>query len=290
MSYTQRDQHILDYALFELDGVKPYPGGGLFRGPKPIGPNFISCIGAAQTFGCFVQDPFPMLLSRNIGLEVLNLGHGGAGPTFHNSNQAIMRYINLSKLVIVQVFSGRSQSNSEFKTSFHGMEGYRLKDNKQMIAAEFYAHYLRENPSKIESLVQETRTNYVKDMITLLCDIKVPKILFWFSVRKPKYFSEYRLPLYKFWGAFPQFVNDEMINLIIPYADDYVECISSSGLPQKLYDKDGRQTSVIHSYNIENPEVRIETENNYYPSPEMHIEAAKVLTLACNRFLKNIND
>ena len=43
-------------------------------------PYFV-CIGAAQTFGCFVAKPYPSLLADALDMRVVNLGLGSATPS-----------------------------------------------------------------------------------------------------------------------------------------------------------------------------------------------------------------
>ena len=285
MGYQQRDKEIIDYQMFELPGVRPHPGDGMFRGPRPSSDTYIACVGAAQTFGCFCEDPFPVLLAQRLGVETLNLGSGGAAPTFHNSNSALMGYINNARLVIVQVLSGRSQSNSMFRLTHHGMEGERVSDGLRMTAEEFFEELLKSAPESVPQIVRETRQNYVRDMCRLLQDIAPPKILFWFSVRTPEYAEECALPVWKLWGAFPQFINREMIDQIKTYANEYVECVTDRGLPQPLVTRDGKPAQVTHSYNLVKEKVTVESYNRYYPSPEMHQDAANLLEPVCRKLL-----
>jgi len=285
MGYQQRDKEIIDYEMFELAGVRPYPGDGMFRGPRPTSSTYIACVGAAQTFGCFCEKPFPVLLTERLAVETLNLGSGGASPTFHNSNSSLMRYINDASLVIVQVLSGRSQSNSMFRLTHHGMEGERVSDGLRMTAEEFFEELVTTSPESVPLIVKETRQNYVRDMCRLLQDISPPKILFWFSVRPVEYTEEYTLPVWKLWGAFPQFVNREMIDEIKRYADEYVECVTDRGLPQLLITKDGKPALVTHSYNLVKKKVTVESYNRYYPSPEMQEDAATLLEPVCRKLL-----
>jgi hypothetical protein len=76
-----------------------------------------------------------------------------------------------------------------------------------------------------------------------------------------------------------------MVAGLTPRCDAYVECVTRRGLPQRLVDREGKPTTVMHSYNLLNPEVRTETHNNYYPSPEMHEDAANALEPICRRLL-----
>jgi hypothetical protein len=84
----------------------------------------------------------------------------------------------------------------------------------------------------------------------------------------------------------PQLVNREMVDEIRRHADDYVECVSSRGLPRKLLDRNGRPVAVARNYNLWRPErPQRYFEDSYYPSPEMHEEAAAALMPACRRLL-----
>ena len=114
MGYEERDWEIVDY------GVEMTPDHRFkLRGPLPDldGADYFSTVGAAQTFGCFCQKPYPMLLQEQLALPVLNLGVGGAGPEFFNNNPILIDYINRSRFVVVQVMSGRSQSKWRVKRS-----------------------------------------------------------------------------------------------------------------------------------------------------------------------------
>lgn len=282
--YQERDAHIVDYGIYELPGVKPHPGAGRFRGPRVIGPTYIACIGAAQTFGCLCTLPFPFLLGTQLAIETLNLGYGGAGPTFHNSNARLLQYINQARMVVVQVLSGRSQSNSHFQTTSHARVGVRIVDGERMTAEQFYFDVAAHEPEKLKDIVEETRENYINCMVKLLEDIKIPKILFWFSQRSPDYKEVYGLSIWDLFGGFPQLVNRRMVDAIRRRSDAFVECVSSRGLPQQLHDKSGKPAYITVLDDLSGQQIRW-TQNDYYPSPEMHDDAAKVLAPVCRRFL-----
>ena len=78
--YQARDREVVDYRMTELPGT-----GLMFRGPLPEmleAGSYFAAVGAAQTFGCLCEAPYPVLLAQAIGLPALNLGYGGAGPEF----------------------------------------------------------------------------------------------------------------------------------------------------------------------------------------------------------------
>ena len=279
--YQRSDAHIIDYQLYELPGV-----AGFFRGPPVNSDAYIACIGAAQTFGRLVPTPFPALLSRALGIDALNLGRGGKGPTFHSSTPQLLEYINRAQLVIVQFFSGRSLSNSLFQLSGHGNLGVNLKDGTQTSADEFYTWLLGQGTQLAQQIVAETRESYVAALTALLEAIRPPKILFWFSVRTPAYQEIWELPVGRLWGDFPHLVNQAMVERLRARGAAYVECVSRRGLPQQIRDRDGNPTW----FNVSptgHPEVR-ETLNTYYPSPEMHDDAATALLPVCRKLLSGL--
>jgi len=93
--YQLSDAHIVDYQVYQLPGVR-----GVFRGPPLTSDRYVACIGAAQTFGRFVQNPFPSLLAEALGVEALNLGRGGVGPSFALSEPGLMDSINRAEAAI----------------------------------------------------------------------------------------------------------------------------------------------------------------------------------------------
>jgi hypothetical protein len=279
IGYQRSDAHLIDYELYQLPGVD-----GWFRGPPISSDEYVACLGAAQTFGRFVHAPFPKLISRALGIDVLNLGRGGAGPTFYPSNPKLMDYINNARVVIVQVLSGRSQSNSVFSTTSHGLRGVNLMDGRELSADQFYTWLMGQDIQLARKIVTETRENYVSAMTQLLAQIQPPKILFWFSVRSPDYPERWELPLWRLWGDFPHFVNQAMLDQLRSRADVYVECVSRQGLPQPILDRSGNPAS-FSDVSLLTSEAVMKTENNYYPSPEMHELAATLLTPACREIL-----
>ncbi len=64
-------------------------------------------------------------------------------------------------------------------------------------------------------------------------------------------------------------VNREMVEAMKSASDFYVECSSSEGIPQLIYDSKGK----------------VARRNKYYPSPEMQQKAAELLIPVCQKIL-----
>lgn len=274
MFYQDVDRGHFDYRPTPIPG---FPGRWL-RGPavdrsRP----YVACIGAAQTFGRFCTRPFPALLADRLGIQVENHGAGGAGLGWFDRPD-FLDYLNGAQLVIVQVMSGRSEGNSLFDNSATGSQvGVRLSDGKEMRFEAFLDELTRtESRRTVTRIVRETRDNYERGSIRLLERIRPPTILFWFSKRTPDYRDDYSTH-HSLMGEFPQLVNRRMIDTIRSHANAYVECVSTRGLPQRLWAADQRINGAILEDGV--------LHNRYYPSPEMHVEATDLLESPCRELL-----
>jgi Domain of unknown function (DUF6473) len=272
--YQSLDQGHFDYDLQALPGL----AGRHFRGPgiDPSRP-FFACIGAAQTFGRFCERPYPTLLSERLGMPVLNLAVGGAGPRLFGRPE-FLEWINRAEFVVVQVMSARSESNSRFdNTATDGLVGVRTSDRRKMRFEEFLADLVAAEPRDVvREIVDETRENYVLGFSELLRRIFPPKVLLWLSKRSPGYQEDYSMH-YGILGDFPQLVTAAMLERVQAHADAFVSCISTNGLPQRLWPANGP---------IDGTQIRDgELVNQYYPSPDMHEEAARHLAPVCGRLV-----
>jgi hypothetical protein len=270
MSYQNRDKNILDYKCYPFNGYS-------LRGPevdrnKP----YMACVGAAQTFGAFCEEPFPTLLAAKLGIQVFNLGLGGAVPSQFLDNK-FLKVINHSKLAVLQVLSGRCGSNSRY-TTVRIQLGIRHDDYEVVPPVEFWRYAEKKyGKRRINKLVKETRRDYLYKMLTLIRSIKVPKILFYISTLKPEELPE-RMPN----SPFPHFIRRWMIEEMAKFCDEYVECVSNRGMPMKLYDKNGNPTAVKRPYwDSHLPPM---AQNIYYPSPQMHEDAAELLAPVCKKW------
>jgi hypothetical protein len=269
--YQSEANHIVDYQLWRLDGSDEF-----FRGPQTVlrPGKFVAYVGAAQTFGTFCRYPFPNLIGERVGQATANLGVGGAGAGRFIHDRRLMSLINDASVAVIQVMSGRSAPNSRYE-NLQGTSSLRPRDNPKapwVWAEAVWEQLFHELPhEELAMLVQETRDNWLAEMKTLLNSVRVPKILLWISPRTPNHefsFDSSKALL----GPFPHFVNQPMLEELLPLADSFVSVVSKRGLPQRLYDRyTGDQT------NLNRPNGLV-TLNHDYPSPEMHVDAAEQLT------------
>ena len=274
--YADLDRPWIDYQMW----APPSVPGKLFRGPPiDLTKRYMACLGAAQTFGRFCHEPYPTIVARRLGIQALNLGAGGAGPRFF-LNEGLLGLANGASLAIIQVLPARSEGNSWFDTSRTGtMRGMRISDRKKMRFEDWLREFVRsETPAAVEQAIRETREGYCAHMQQLLRSITVPKVLLYFSDRAPAYTCDYTT-LYGILRSPPQLVDDTVVSRLIPFADAYVECASPPDGPQRLWTADHPidGAKLIDGCLF----------NTYYPTPEMHVEAADALERACRGMVRS---
>lgn len=294
LGYQNRDAAVVDYQLWQA-----WPNGDWLRGPAPasLAPgSYFAAVGAAQTFGCFVGNPWPDLLSQQLGLPALNLGIAGAGPAWFR-REPVRALLANARFVVFQVLSGRSADNSRFAGG--GRERVRRTDGRELGADAAWREELQRdlvgvtNPvwrglknrgaawfgrREVRQLVDETRADWQRQFAALLRETAAPKLLLWWSRRRPDHRARYH-SLASLFGEFPQLVDRSMVEQLRPLANDYVECVTSRGSPQTLLDRHtGQRTSVqpAAAGTGEDPALRWH-HNAYYPSPAMHEDAAAAL-------------
>jgi hypothetical protein len=104
-------------------------------------------------------------------------------------------------------------------------------------------------------------------------------------MREPEYKERY-IHVSTLLGGFPHLVNREMLEAIKKDAEDYVHCVTDRGIPQLLKSRfTGKPTKVDPGRLRKDMKGRQWAHNFYYPSPEMHKEAAKSLAPVCKKYV-----
>lgn len=292
--YQNRDAAVVDYQLWQA-----WPDGDWLRGPAPPSlatGSYFAAVGAAQTFGCFAAEPWPALLAQRLGLPALNLGIAGAGPAWFR-REPVRALLAGARFVVFQVLSGRSADNSRFRGG--GRERVQLADGRELGADAAWREVLQHdlhgigNPllrglrnrfgawfgrGAVRELVHETRADWQRQFAALLAETAPPKLLLWWSRRRPDYRARYH-SLAALFGEFPQLVDRPMVERLRPLADAYVECVTRRGSPQPLFDRRTGAPITVQPAAAgtgEDPALRWH-HNAYYPSPAMHEDAAAAL-------------
>lgn len=280
--YSIADQKIFNYCLYDYEGY-------WLRGPDPRPlkyNNYLSFIGSAQTFGRFTYNPFVSQISNMINFPCVNLGWAGAGPENFIDTEILLNLINNGRLAILQIMSARGIYNSLMQNA----QGNRmvLYAGQKMDSSTAWENIINDpdiSSSIFWQLVDETRSNWISYYYHLFKLIRVPIILLFFGINEPILNENKTIKpknINNFMGTHPQLVTRDMINDLSLLCNAYAEVITNKGLPQKLskpviMNADGKYFPSATAF--------ISNKNNYYPSPEMHDDAAKLLIPIIQKFI-----
>lgn len=272
IQYEDNDFEIINYQSWRLAGEE---NGYAFRGPAPSRleqGEYYTCLGPATTVGRYVDRPYSLLVEEGISCAGVNLGIPGAGASLYlqEENECLLELANLGKFVIVLVMSGRSHASSLVEPPKVGqLTGPQIMQR--------YRRLYKKNRGRFVQVVRELRESFVNDYIALAKAITVPKVLLYLSHNEIRDGDDDSGSFARFHGGFPHFVNRVCIDSVSSYFDDYVECVSSSGMPQRLYSRFTGKPVL--------DEAGEERVNNFYASPQMHRDATDLLIPVCREYL-----
>lgn len=282
LNYQKSDRNVVDYELWYLAG-----GQVPLRGPRVqfAGTDYVCCIGAAQTFGRFVADPFAQQVGRFLDRPCVNLGLAGAGPDAFLNRQRFRRVIQNASLVVIQSMSGRSVSAGVFKVGGNNgvlefLSGPRKGEKK--LAQDAYK-ILRDEygQSAFDTQVKAAQDRWV-DLHRELIELCTGKTIYlWMSQKNMTSEEDHQKPNL---GVFPHFVTGDMVDAVRSQCDATVDATWAAMRPQPLRSMFTGQLEVV--YDKERyPErsERLRCFNNYYATPEMHDHAARLL---CHQIMK----
>ena len=208
----------------------------LFRGPRrDIERAYVAVLGGSETYGKFVQDPFPDLIERDLGLPVANLGCMNAGPDVFLNEESITAIAAQACVTVVQLLGAQNLSNRYY--AVHPRRNDRFLGATPLLRAifprvdftefNFTRHMLQalqhSSAERFEVVAEELRAAWVVRMKLLLARLAGPTILLWMAdVAPPSPTRQVEL------ARNPLLVDAEMVAVIRPSATGYVQVISSA--------------------------------------------------------------
>jgi hypothetical protein len=166
----------------------------LFRGPaRPLGAPYIAFLGSTETYGKFIQQPFPALVEAQTRRTCVNLGCVNGGIDVFVNDQSIMDICRAAELTVLQIMGANNLSNRFY--SVHPRRNDRFVDASSVLKAiysdvdysefAFTRHMLgalhNTSPQRFEIVVNELRQAWSARMKNMLEKIGKNVILLWFS-------------------------------------------------------------------------------------------------------------
>ena len=194
MAYDGRVGTALDYNPCRYGTSKL-----LFRGPQStLSEDYVAFIGSTETYGKFVERPYPALTGAALGVTPLNLGCVNAGIDTFLDDPTVMSLCQGARAVVVQAMAAHRLTNPLY--TVHPRRNDRfLRASDQLLSlypeAEFTdVHFTRHllsilhdiDAERFRAVVDTLRTTWVERMWALAAVVDVPVTLLWVSGRRPE--------------------------------------------------------------------------------------------------------
>lgn len=207
----------------------------LFRGPKRrLKAKYVAFIGGTETYGKFIERPFPALIERETGLTCVNFGVPNAGVDVFAQDPFVRDAATAARVTVVQVMGAQNMSNRFY--SVHPRRNDRFVNASQVLQTiyrevdfsdfHFTKHLLTNlvtvSADRFEMVRQELKQSWVARMKLLLSQISGKIILVWIAQHSPEQDEEMQN-----FGADPMFVTRDMIDSVRPVVTEVVEVVAS---------------------------------------------------------------
>lgn len=210
----------------------------MFRGPKRrLNQPYFAFIGGTETYGKFIDRPFPTLIEKDIGRTCVNFGCVNGGVDAFVNDPTIMAACHDAELTVVQIMGANFLSNRFY--SVHPRRNDRFLRALTVLQAIYNEvdfadftftrallsklHAL--SPERFDIVVTELRKAWVARMRNMLGQIGPNAVLLWFA-RKPMSDDPWNAvhdPL----QVDPLFITKSMIDELRPLVRDVVEAVPS---------------------------------------------------------------
>ena len=209
----------------------------LFRGPRrDLDAPYLAFIGGTETYGKFIEQPFPAQVEEAIGTTCVNFGFPNAGIDAFAHDPFVVGAAIKAKITVIQVLGAQNMTNRFY--AVHPRRNDRFVSASQLLGtiyrevdfADFHfnkhmlQHLLLVSPDRFETVLSELQNAWLARMRLLLGQIKGKTILFWFADHQPPPGATMDAHML---GSDPLFVTREMMDQLTPYATKVVEVVAS---------------------------------------------------------------
>ncbi len=233
MTFVPRGRNALDYQQCRYGGSRL-----MFRGPRRrIDRHYIAMLGGAETYGRFIEQPFPAQIEAALGIQVLNLGYPNAGVDVFLNDRTATDLCCRADLTVVQVLGAQNLANRFY--SVHPRRNDRFVKASPTLRAiypdvdftefNFTRHLLaaleEASGEKFALVAGEVRAAWVARMRTLLRNIGPKRVLLWVADHPPGGPDDFDPR-----ATDPLFVTRAMLDELAPMVDALVEVVPSRGV------------------------------------------------------------
>lgn len=200
-----------------------------FRGPqKRLTEKYVAFLGSTETFGKFLDQPFPDRVEERLGVTAVNFGAVNAGVDLYARDQTIMAACHDAAATVIQVAGVQNNTNRFY--SVHPRRNDRflrpsaaletLYPDIDFANFAFTRHLLlaleQKSDDRFQLVRSELQDHWVDRMRSFLRHVAGPKVLLWFAEHAPPLHTVGQDVMH----ADPLFVSRDMIDAVRASVDD----------------------------------------------------------------------
>ncbi|MBT54926.1 MAG: hypothetical protein CMF72_16205 [Mameliella sp.] len=206
----------------------------MFRGPRRrLDGSYVAFLGGTETYGRFVEQPFPELLETRIKLACANFGVVNAGVDIYLNDPSVMDLISGAEAKVVQIMGAQNLSNRFYSVHPRRNDRFlRASDRLMTLYPEidftefhFVRHMLgrlaEASSDRYAEVLTELRTAWTARMKHLLTQLRGDIVLLWFADHPVPVETPATLE------GDPLFVNRDMIETLRPRVSHVIEVVAS---------------------------------------------------------------
>ena len=206
----------------------------LFRGPrKKLNKPYCAVIGGSETYGKFVEEPYPMLLERMAEKTVVNLGYMNAGTDVFANDHTVLEICADADVTVIQIMGAQNLTKRFYTVHSRRNDRFLRASNRlntvyrdvDFTDIHFTRHLLcalaEASAEKFELVREELKSAWVARMQAILSHVRGRVILLWLSERSPE-----TCPGGTMLGPDPLFVDRGMIEQLAKFNVELVEVIA----------------------------------------------------------------
>lgn len=239
MTYDPHRDGAIDYLTCRYGKSKL-----LFRGPKrPANSPHVTVLGGTETYGRFIDTPYPELMEQLIGRNVINLGTQNAGVDVFLGDPTVLDLCRSADATVIEITGAQNMSNRYYAVHPRRNDRFLRASNllktiyRDVDFTEFHftrhllASLQERSVEKFEMIISELKDAWVARMTALIGQIGGPVVLLWMSDHRPDRVSNDPMA-----RGGPLFVDAAMIDSLRPRAGAVVEIVADAEELAEGYD------------------------------------------------------
>lgn len=208
----------------------------LFRGPRRnLDDPYVAFLGGTETYGKFLERPFPALVEGATGRVCVNFGFPNAGIDVYAHDPFVAKAASEADLTVLQVMGAQNMTNRFYSVHprrndrFIGASPLMQTIFREVDFSEFHftkhmlSHLQKISPERFAAVQSELQQAWLARMRLMLGQITGKTLLLWFADHAPPPPDGARAGDL---GRNPLFISRDMLEEVAEHATDMVKVVA----------------------------------------------------------------